>query len=241
MKDTLIRVIILGNLPTRFERISNMSEILDKKRQARAIADASKAVFRNRAYELGLIDKERSIRAQMNQARANDDLRSYYALFEQYHMNNQEYGWMWRQAMRENASRASKTRRVKARISAMLEVGKCIFITFTFSDAVMARTTAETRRQLVYRYMKAHSDYYVGNRDYGATNGREHYHGVIRCDKLDLTKWHSGAINVRRIRATPTDQRKLAKYLTKLSMHATKDSTLTQRIIYSRKICDNKD
>lgn len=195
-----------------------------------------KAYWQNQAIELGLLKHEKQLRFLMN--RGSEDERR--KAFENYVHATNTYGYLFKEAYRMNRSRSDKVKRIRNRLEAMVRQGRTIFVTFTFTDEAIANTTYMSRRQAVFRYCKSQSDYYVANRDYGAQNGREHFHALIQSNKLDLKAWHYGAINVRRIRTTATDIKRMSKYITKLTLHALKFTTETSRVIFSRKICDNK-
>lgn len=99
------------------------------------------------------------------------------------------------------------------------------FVTLTFNEDTMQNTTEQTRRKYVSRYLNENCRDYYANIDYGAENGREHYHAVV-CDRLDLEKWHKyGGIYVTKIRKSKRDVRKVATYIRKLTNHANKITT----------------
>ncbi len=131
-------------------------------------------------------------------------------------------------------SHSAKIHRVNKRILRMLynndnTLNDCLFLTLTFTNDVLLNTSQESRRSYVSRFLKKYSNNYVANIDFGDINGREHYHAVIKCDKVDYANWLYGAINFERIKNTPE---KIGTYINKLSAHAVKDST--RFLIYSR-------
>ena len=109
----------------------------------------------------------------------------------------------------------------------------CLFLTFTFDEIVLQKTNADTRRQKVIRYLKSYNVPYVANIDFGKQNGREHYHAIIQTDNVDYSLYDYGALNGKKIVST-SDNVKLAKYISKLTNHAIKDTTKRNSIIYSR-------
>lgn len=127
-----------------------------------------------------------------------------------------------------------KRKKVKDKISELVLSGNAIFVTLTFTDDMLSKTSIETRRRYVARYLKKYSSDYVANIDFGTKNEREHYHAVVSND-LDLSKW-KGMINVERVRSDLTDIDRIKHYITKLSLHALKKSTTSvlSRLIYSR-------
>lgn len=138
--------------------------------------------------------------------------------------------------LRLQNSRKRKTKKVKQKITNLVQSEKAIFITLTFTDKVLSKTTPETRRRYVARYLKANAKNYAANVDYGGLNGREHYHAVVD-NELDLSKWHKyGAIKVERVHTTENDLTRVAKYITKLTNHALKVKGENVRLIYSRTV-----
>lgn len=127
--------------------------------------------------------------------------------------------------------------RLRRRIESMLLNGDCLFLTLTFNDNTLNQTSADTRRQYVRKYLKQFNCSYVANIDFGKDNGREHYHAVINSSHIDLSLWRSyGNINVERVRnkSIELSKTRLAKYISKLSNHAVKETTKRCCLIYSR-------
>lgn len=139
----------------------------------------------------------------------------------------------WEEARRINHASRARVKRLKKRISSMLESGECLFLTLTFTDEVLRKTTEDTRRQAVRRYLKSFGVPYVANIDYGKKNGREHYHAVIQTDHIDYSAYTYGAINGEKIHSAE-DYVKLSKYVAKLTNHAIKQTNKRQVIIYSK-------
>lgn len=152
--------------------------------------------------------------------------------------------------------------RLKSRITLFLNCKEPTnFITLTFTDNILQNSTPEDRRRYVFRYLKSQSDYYIANKDFGELNGREHYHAVI-LGNVDLEPWRKfGAINVQNVgnrkeltrnkvpkRYKDLDEKtakalmrrdtekKLSKYVAKLTNHAIKNTTKRSAIIYSKKM-----
>ena len=139
----------------------------------------------------------------------------------------------WEEARRINHASRARINRLKKRIASMLKNGECLFLTLTFTDEVLAKTTEDTRRQAVRRYLKSFGVPYVANIDFGKKNGREHYHAVIQTYHVDYAAYTYGAINGERIRSVE-DYVKLSKYVAKLTNHAIKETNKRQVIIYSK-------
>ena len=152
--------------------------------------------------------------------------------------------------------------RLKSRISLFLECKEPTnFLTLTFTDKILQSSTPEERKRYVVRFLKSQSDYYIANLDYGSLNDREHYHAVV-LGRVDLEPWRKfGAINVQSVgnrkeltrnkvpkRYKDLDvataeslmrrdtEKKLAKYVAKLTNHAIKETTKRSAIIYSRSL-----
>lgn len=145
----------------------------------------------------------------------------------------QNYLEQWQEARRINVAHYARVRRLFKKITKMLLSGQCIFVTFTFTDEVLATTTFDTRKQYVRRFLSSYNCPYVANVDYGKKNGREHYHALIQTNKIDYKKYNYGAINGKRVSGTNSSV-KLAKYIAKLTNHAIKHTTRQNRIIYDR-------
>lgn len=145
-----------------------------------------------------------------------------------------------------------RVQRLRAKIERWLDRGYVYFLTLTFTDSVLERTTESTRRQMVHRYLSKWDLVYCANLDFGSQNGREHYHAIIcsqmplgteyeyhgkhRVLKTDLLQeWSQkhgyssckGPISLDA--STP-----LAKYVSKLSNHAFKPTAVKRRPIYNK-------
>ena len=139
----------------------------------------------------------------------------------------------WEEARRINHASRARVKRLKTRISSMLKSGECLFLPLTFTDEILRKTTENTRRQAVRRYLKSFGFPYVANIDFGKKNGREHYHAVIQTDHVDYSAYTYGAINGEKIHSAE-DYVKLSKYVAKLTNHAIKETNKRQVIIYSK-------
>lgn len=128
-------------------------------------------------------------------------------------------------------SKQSKARKVKEKISNIVMNHNAVFLTLTFRNDVFDKTTPETRRRYVARYLKQVSSEYVGNIDFSPDVGREHYHAVV-CSRADLNAWKYGFAYAEQVRAHDRDLTRVSKYITKLTAHALKVNAT--RLIYSR-------
>ena len=140
----------------------------------------------------------------------------------------------WKEASRINHASIERVARLKKRISKMLLSGDCLFLTLTFTDAYLSKTTAEVRRRQVRRYLASLGCRYVANIDYGKKNQREHYHAVAQISRIDPFSYKFGAINFEKIKISEEDTARVAKYISKLTNHAIKETTKQCRLIYSK-------
>lgn len=158
----------------------------------------------------------------------NELLERYFFIIEECERNNINID----KGMRLYENYRKRNQRLRKRISNIIECDS-LFLTFTFTDEVLAKTTQDTRQIYVRRFLKSFSDNYVANIDFGKENEREHYHAVcVVPGRIDYTTWKYGALNGERVRKNSSPLA-LAKYVNKLVYHATKETT-TQRIIFSR-------
>lgn len=139
---------------------------------------------------------------------------------------------MLQECNRVNHANNARKNRVQSRVKLLLEK-PCVFLTFTFSDDTLLRTSSITRRRYVRQFLDNYGAY-VANIDFGSKNGREHYHAILQTfEKIDYTAWcKNGALNGQKI-IKPNSQA-LSKYLSKLVNHAIKETTRGCRIIYSK-------
>lgn len=140
---------------------------------------------------------------------------------------------IWREAERINLAFYSRVKRLKNRISEMLHQGRCYFLTLTFSDDTLGRTSDQTRRKYVTLFLKSISDVYVANIDFGSNNGREHYHAVVLANSVDMSGWDRYGFSKAQKIASEDDFTPIAKYISKLTNHAVKATTKGCRAIYS--------
>lgn len=131
-----------------------------------------------------------------------------------------------------------RNKRLKKRVADILLCGdEPCFITFTFNNDTLSKRNPDSRRQAVRRYLNSKTNLYVANIDFGAENGREHYHAVCDCNPGNTwdTELNYGFIKIEpvRIDETATTER-LSRYVSKLSNHAIKETTKRNVLIYSR-------
>jgi len=151
-----------------------------------------------------------------------------------------------------NAARYKRLERVSGRIGSYISLGICQFLTLTFRDDVFERTSQETRRRYVARFLRKNCGAYVANIDFGndgaiktyidpcgefhKSTAREHYHAIVFGNKIAYKEWHKyGAIKAEKVADTSDDVEATSKYVAKLSYHAMKmDLGKAPRLIYSR-------
>ena len=111
---------------------------------------------------------------------------------------------------------------------------KIVFFTLTWTNEDLEKTSKETRRRYIQRFLKENSIAYIANIDYGEENGREHYHAMALINEdIDIKKWK----RIDWIKVVPKktkDLKKITKYILKLTNHAYKDSTRREKAIYSK-------
>ena len=163
----------------------------------------------------------------------------------------------YKEAEKINKARYKRVKRLRLFLSAMLKKSlTVIFLTLTFDDKTLSNTTEQTRRKYVQRFLSNLSDCYVANIDFGAKNGREHYHAVIDC-YVPVKDWQYGhalaevvqgefdsvrrvpkryqslPIEEQKLRMMEDNEKRLAKYVAKLSNHAIKETNKRCSVIYA--------
>lgn len=128
-------------------------------------------------------------------------------------------------------SKYDKYLRARKHIEYILNGFNAVFITLTFNDNVLNKTSASTRRKYVARFLKEQCPVYVANIDFSPLKNREHYHGVCS-NRIDMNKWPYGHVWVEQVRTHDGDKKRIARYITKLTSHAFKVNS--SRLIYSR-------
>lgn len=129
-------------------------------------------------------------------------------------------------------SRWKKSQRLKPAIAYMLNF-PCIFLTFTFSEESLQYHPLYRARS-VKSFLDLYSDLYVYNKDFGKLNGREHYHALIVADRVDYSDYKLGIINGERVRNCKSSEKRLCRYIAKITNHAVKDGTQGSRVVKSK-------
>ena len=127
--------------------------------------------------------------------------------------------------------------RLRSRIELMLNLGDCIFLTFTFTDNSLSKYNADYLCLCVKRFLNLYSSLYIANVDYGKENGRIHYHAIALTGHVNFKGWKFGALNAERVHSVE-DSLRISRYVAKIANHALKESTRRQSIIYSRGFVD---
>lgn len=181
--------------------------------------------------ESGLVKRVKQLNRNINFSYMNSSVSCSEFIHERDALE-QECPEEYKEAVRVMKADFARSTRLKKRIEFIMSLGECTFLTLTFNDDVLDKTSSDTRRQHVFRYLKTQSSFYVANIDFGSKHGREHYHAII-LGRADLTAWHDGAINAKPI-ISSSDPLRLGHYINKLVNHAIKETTKRNHIIYSR-------
>ena len=138
--------------------------------------------------------------------------------------------WCHMKALQVN--RWKRINRLKQNVADILAHPKSLFLTLTFTDEVLARTSAATRRKYVARVLGAFKVPYIANLDYGQDDRytkREHYHALIAIDRIDRQVWSYGNMDFKR--TYNKNGKRISRYITKLTYHAIK---IPVRLIYGK-------
>ena len=153
----------------------------------------------------------------------------------EYHNSKlQENPDNFKECERLDNARVQRVKRLRSRIRYMVENYECNFVTLTFSDETLNSTNADTRHRYVMRWLKDNFPCAVANVDYGAKNGREHYHAIVPVPKVNHETWQYGMLYGKTIpKGDKNNADKLSHYVAKLVNHAIKETTKGCRTIYS--------
>lgn len=121
----------------------------------------------------------------------------------------------------------------------------CYFLTLTFSNELITKTSEKTRRRYITRLLKKYCRHYVGNIDFGVDKRyteREHYHAFISTNKIqELMKAYYKLTNSyvytekMRVKDNLSDNcKRLSKYIAKLTNHAIKESVKRNVYVFDR-------
>lgn len=140
-----------------------------------------------------------------------------------------------------------KKQRYIKKICEILKQENAIFLTMSFNDTTLNRTTKETRKRYIKNFLRNETALYIANIDYGTLNNREHYHAIVKANtlnnclpiyyniinKVNLKAYKYGEINAKFIKINKdADLKETAK---RLYNHSIKETTRNNKIIVSRK------
>lgn len=201
---------------------------------------------KQRVLQLGLDRFEKKLHMAIYTNGLNADVSGDYTDYDNavsmYKDAENEYGDDFVTARNLNKSRYNRIQRIREKNEFIIQSGKGIFLTLTFTDKTLNSTTEATRRIYASRFLKSQCKFYLANVDYGQDKQfteREHYHAIVLPlgNKVALGSWRAyGNINAKRIHVNALDNLRTAKYLAKLSYHAIKNNGQLKRLIYSRNL-----
>lgn len=143
----------------------------------------------------------------------------------------------WRICKNIYSSRCHQFKRIKSRISKLLDSGPCFFLTFTLNDDHVNDSLNLLERRIKELFRSSGIDQYIAHQDFGIDDRythRLHYHAICRAESLSQIKsWKYGFYCYKPI--TNKNDSRLACYLNKLSCHYVKSSNYNRKVIYSRK------
>jgi len=135
-----------------------------------------------------------------------------------------------------NADTSLKMRnyRLTKRVKITLQQPQSYFVTFTIDNKHIG-LKRETFRRKVKETLRSIASLYIANDDYGSKNNRYHLHALVgSLSKIDYTTayntWQYGTIDFQPI--TTKEALRIKNYITKLTLHATKETA--RDLIYSR-------
>ena len=118
----------------------------------------------------------------------------------------------WKEVSRAAQNRKAKKRRANGYLFHMQECyEKLYFVTFTFNDDTFSKTLPSTRKKYCQRWLEEFTRDYFANEDFGAKNGREHYHAVVALTDELSDRLYLAISNLERVRAsmTPDEAKKV--------------------------------
>jgi hypothetical protein len=146
-------------------------------------------------------------------------------------------------------------KRLRKRLHIMLDNSPVCFLTLDLNDKAVDYKMS-TIKEYVKQFLGSFDVPYITNVDYGAEKGRLHFHAVICCIPEDFKtpvnnwykvkgkfnqykcRWDYGYVHIEQVGIDESDEKRVAKYVTKLTRHSIKGSTKSNKCIYSRKFDD---
>lgn len=123
-------------------------------------------------------------------------------------------------------SRKSKLKRSRKYIFEMAQSYESLdFLTLTFTDDVLLRTSERTRHRYVASHLNEYYRDYYANVDYGEKNHREHYHAVVApYPEKPCPVWQYGYSKSKKIYLgyRSNSIKKVTAYMHKIVLHANK-------------------
>ena len=181
-------------------------------------------------------DIDNYIKTQDDILKISDNLEQEISELVDYKVTHHMIRWA---SSNLNKANYKRYKRLRDKTQNIIENNKGYFLTLTFTDEVLNNTTPQTRRRYVTRTLKEISNNYIANKDFGSKTEREHYHAIIESDtRPTLKTWKTkyGFVKIQKIANTENDAKRVARYTSKLTYHAIKSTTTSERIIYSKNI-----
>lgn len=146
------------------------------------------------------------------------------------------YGYSnYSRCIKDINNRVSKEKRILNIIKRVISSSEHVyFATFTLNNDFVSEDYKLIVRKLT-RILRIYCTDFICNADFGKSNNRLHFHGVISTDLVDVLKesYYLGFSDFQFLKFDSSDVA-LTKYLYKLRNHAIKDTT-SYRIITKRK------
>lgn len=165
---------------------------------------------------------------------------NYYCRFNLHMAERYNMGFEYR-IWKSNRDRK---KRLKERVAKIIKSNKAQFITLTFNDTFLQRSTSEeTRRKYIRRFLKEQCSDYIANIDYGESQKgthREHYHALVipKAKQIDYSPYcayfDKSRIYAENVRVNGKSEISISLYINKLTNHSLKASGQYKRLIYSR-------
>lgn len=159
----------------------------------------------------------------------HQDIYNAYVFF--LHQHFPERAEIWHACERVNNARRQRVKRARSFVADLLEQ-PCVFLTLTLRDDVLG-LDLKTLRQRANEFCRKFKCDYMLNVDFGRQNGRLHFHAVLKTERVDTAEWFYGFAKAESVKILDACDKRLAKYLCKLSCHSIK-STAGYRVTYHR-------
>lgn len=138
-----------------------------------------------------------------------------------------------------NISRCRKRRAQTAKcyLSLLLEEGRPLFFyTFTLADEHLGKSEKWLREVLREGLKAVSPGGFMYNQDYGAENGRLHFHGLGFANPEEVKEmWPYGFVDARKVCLSGNSPKAVAAYIVKITNHGVKPEAFFKRCYYYRK------